>query len=156
GRDLVRMPQHFDAIHARHLDVGHNHVEESAVDLALGRVATGDGFHLVAIAAQGNIEQFADRALVVADENVTHADLLPPPPPAPLPRIPTRRKFRQRRPAPDGAIAPRSWCPCQLPNAPTPCPRAPARSGTRSPGPARFRLQSSTGRARRFFPSAAG
>jgi hypothetical protein len=31
----------------------------------------------VAIAAQRNIEQFANRALVVADEDITHAFFLP-------------------------------------------------------------------------------
>src|SRR3984893_921873 len=75
-RDLMRVPKNFDSIHARHLDVGNNHVEQRAVDFALGQFATGDGFHLVAIAAQGDIEQFADRALVVTDENVTYALLL--------------------------------------------------------------------------------
>jgi hypothetical protein len=44
--------------------------------LRLASVARGDGFDFVAVAAQGYVEQFADRALVVADENVTHAHLL--------------------------------------------------------------------------------
>ena len=168
GRDLVRVAQDFDAIHARHLDVGNNHVEERAVDLALGRFAAGDGFDFMAIAAQGNIEQFADRAFVVADENVTHANLL---------RSCSRARGCQRSSGgcrcggssagdalpwscashfPCAATATRSWCPCRLPNAPTPCPHAPGRSGRRWRGPGRFRLQSSTGTARRFSPSAAG
>ena len=75
-RDLVRMAQDFDAIDDGHLDVGHDHVEERAVDLALCSIASGHGLDLVAIAAQRNVEQFADGAFVVADENVTHAILL--------------------------------------------------------------------------------
>ncbi len=130
GRDLVRVAQDFDPIDARHLDVGNNHVEQRAVDLAFGQFAGSDGFHLVAIAAQGNVEQFADRALVVADENLTHAFLLPRLP-AQLQRMPKRRKFRLRRRAPAAATASRSWRLCRLPTAPTPCLRAPERSGTR-------------------------
>src|SRR5208282_1302005 len=93
GRNLVGVTQDFDAVHARHFDVSNNHVEQRTVDLAFGQLATGDGFHLVAIAAQGNIEKFTDRALVVTDENVTHADLLPlPRQPAPVQKFAPRRK----------------------------------------------------------------
>ena len=80
----MSVAQDFDPVDARHLDVGNDHVEERAVDFALGQLAAGDGFDFVAIAAQGNVEQFADGAFVVDDENVTHASLLrlPLPPPA--------------------------------------------------------------------------
>ena len=140
GRDLMGVAQHFDAVDARHLDVGNDHVEERAVDFALGRIAGGDGFDFVTIAAQGDVEHFADGALVIADQNVTHARLL-------LLRLqrrlrvrrqtlaprqcPAARMFQSRWPRPCAASARRSWCPCRLRNAPTPCPHAPARSGRR-------------------------
>ena len=69
--------QNFDAVDARHLDVGDNHVEERAVDFALGGIPRGNGFDFMTVAAQGNVEQFADGALVITDQNVTHARLLP-------------------------------------------------------------------------------
>src|SRR5271170_3708301 len=125
------MAQDFDSIHARHFDVGNNYVKQGAVDLALGQLASGNGFHLVAVAAQGDIQQFADGAFIVADEDVTHAILLlllPLPKLRwPFQRTPLRMTMesRPRRIAPDAAIAQRSLCPCRLPNAPTPCPRAP-------------------------------
>src|ERR1019366_5469754 len=125
GRNLVGVAQDFDAVDGGHLDVGHDHVEQGAVDLALGRFAAGDGFHFMAIAAQGNVEQFADGALVVADQDVTHGLLLPPQP-ARLGQSRTRRRLRPRFPAPArsrypcAADGPQSWCPCRLRNAPTP------------------------------------
>src|ERR1700758_5563908 len=69
------MAQDFYAIDAWHLDVRNDNVVERAVNLVARRVATGDGFHLVAIATQRNIKQFANGALVIADQNVTHVRL---------------------------------------------------------------------------------
>ena len=77
GRNLVGITQHFDAIDVRHLDVGDDHVEQGALDLAPRSIAAGHGFDFVAFAAQGDVEQFADGALVVADQNATHESLLP-------------------------------------------------------------------------------
>ena len=69
----MRIAQHFDAIGIRHLDIGDDHVIERAVDLPLGILSRLYGFDLVALAAQGDVQHFADRALVVANQNVTHA-----------------------------------------------------------------------------------
>src|SRR5579862_6360823 len=144
------MSQYLDAIDAGHLDVGNDHIEQRAVDLALGQLATGDGFHFVPITAQGDVEQFADRAFVIADENVTHAPLLP----QRQRRNRTRKNCHLSLPLDrGGATAPRNSTPCPPRNAPTPCPRAPARSDTRWRGRVLSHLQNSTGKVRRFFPS---
>ena len=47
-----------------------------------------DGLNLVAVAAQGDFQHLADGALVVANEDVTHAPLLPP--------LPRSRSFSGR------------------------------------------------------------
>ncbi len=78
GRNLVGVAQHFDAIGVRHLDVGDDDVVEGAVELSFGHFAGVDGLDLVTVAAQGDVQHFADGALVVANQNVTHARLLPP------------------------------------------------------------------------------
>ena len=76
--------QHFDAVGMRHLDVGDHDVVEGAIEFPLGLFAGVHGLDLVAVAAQGDIEHFADGALVVANQDVTHALYLPCPPPRPL------------------------------------------------------------------------
>src|SRR3974377_1048670 len=139
--------QNFDAVDVRHLDVGHDDVVQRALNLVLGGLAAGHGFDLVAIAAQGNVEQFADRALVVADEDVTHAFLLP-----------SRRRTTRPAPGPalprGGATAARNSFLFPLPSGPTPCRRGPVRSDRRWRAPTRCRPQSSTETARRSFPFA--
>ncbi len=72
----MSIAQHFDAVGIRHLDVGDDHVIERAVEFLLGTFSGVHGFDLVALAAQGNIQHFADGALVVTNQNVTHALVL--------------------------------------------------------------------------------
>src|ERR1700722_17554738 len=87
-RDPVGMAQYFDAVDVRHLDIGNDYVVERAVDFVLGRLTGLDGFDPVSFAAQGDIEHFADGALVVADQDISHATLL-------LPQPPEARRARQ-------------------------------------------------------------
>src|SRR5271167_2041379 len=160
----MRVTQNFDSVHTRHLDIGDNHVKQRTVDFALGHFSAGNGFYLVAIAAQSDIKEFANRALVIADKNVTHARFLLLP--HLLLELPTQfgwipgskgllrpRPGHERGPArahehgPCSAAGPRNSCLCQLPSAPTPYPRGPAQSGKQSRDRGRFPLQSSTGTA---------
>ena len=74
GRNLVGVAQHFDAVDVRHLDVGDDHVVRARYSIL--RLAASPriyGFDFVAFAAQGDVEHFADGALVIADQDVTHA-----------------------------------------------------------------------------------
>ena len=73
----MRMPQHFDAVDVRHLDVSYDDVVQSAVEFSFRKFARISRLHLVAFAAQRDIQHFADGALVIANQNVTHALLLP-------------------------------------------------------------------------------
>src|ERR1700722_7933981 len=76
----MRVPENFDAIDVRHLDIGNDQIEKIAVNLALRRLARLHGFDAVSVTAQSDIKHFADGAFVVADQNVSHAaSLLPQP-----------------------------------------------------------------------------
>ncbi len=77
-RNAMGVAEHFDAIDVRHLDVGDDDIVERAIDLVFCRLSRLHGFHAVAVAAQGDIEHFANRAFVVADENVSHGTCLRP------------------------------------------------------------------------------
>ena len=78
GRNAVSMTQHFDAIDVWHLDVGDDQIVQSAIDLVFGCLAGLHGFDAMSVAAQGDVEHFADGALIVANQNVSHAaSLLP-------------------------------------------------------------------------------
>src|SRR5437764_6601267 len=66
------MTQNFDTVYGRHLDVGYDDVVESGFDFALRHLTGGDGLNFIALAAQGDVEHFADGALVVTDENIRH------------------------------------------------------------------------------------
>ncbi len=74
----MRMAQDFDAVNVRHFDVSDDEIVKSAVNLVLGRLAGLHGLDAVSVAAEGDIEHFADRALVVADQDVSHATSLRP------------------------------------------------------------------------------
>src|SRR5712692_2959504 len=83
----MRVAEHFDAIGIRHLDIGDDHVVEGAFELPFRILSGLYGLDLVALAAQGNVQHLADGALVIANQNVTHAlYLLCPPPRLPRPR----------------------------------------------------------------------
>src|ERR1700724_834256 len=158
--------QDFHSIHPRHFDVGNNHVEERAVDLAPPRFASVDGFYFVTIAAESNIKQFADGALVIADEDLTHAFLLERWRPRVLQRkamgmtmhLRWLRVGRQERAVAQvqpAVVASQSSRLFQLANGPIPCPHELERSGRRWPVPDRYRLQNSTGKVRKVFQFAA-
>src|SRR5690348_12310621 len=66
------MLQHFDAVDVWHANVGDYDVEQRGVEFANCRLAGVDRLHFVALAPQSNIEHFADRALVVADQEIRH------------------------------------------------------------------------------------
>jgi hypothetical protein len=70
--------ENFDAIGARHFDVGDDDVVKGAVELSLCHFAGVHGLDFVTVAAQGDLQHFADGALVIANQDVTHARLLPP------------------------------------------------------------------------------
>src|SRR5437868_868991 len=158
------MAQHFDAVNVRHIDVGNDEVVKSAVDLALCPLAGIHGLHLVAVAPQGYIEHFAHGALVVTDQNVSHAQSLPRRRPrlwrpARPPQATCVRHFSipaGAGPTPSAATAAPAWCPRPVSSAPTPCLHAPERSDTRSPNRAPCRRQNRTGKAQKFSPTAAG
>src|SRR5450432_2164821 len=139
--------QHFNAIGVRHLYIGDDHVVESAFELPLRVLSRLYGLDLVPLSAQGNVEHLADGALVIANQNVTHAlSLLCPPQPLSqlLPGVLALRPAVSRAcslPQPAGASAGRTRCPLRLAIGPKPCLRVPARSDTRWPGPARCRLR---------------
>ncbi len=75
-RNLVGVLQYLNAIRLRHTDVSDNHVVKRGIDLGLGGFSGIHGLDAVAFAAQSNVEEFADGALVVGYENVTHEHLL--------------------------------------------------------------------------------
>ena len=78
GRNAMRMAQDFDAVDIRHLDIGDDQIVKSAVNFILGGLAGLHRLDAVSVAAQGNVEHFADGALIVANQNVSHAaSLLP-------------------------------------------------------------------------------
>src|SRR5882762_1353452 len=68
--------QDLDAAGLGHADVGDYHVIERGVDLGLGGLSRVHGFDAVAFAAQSDVEEFANGALVVGYKNVTHEHLL--------------------------------------------------------------------------------
>ncbi len=72
------MAQNFDAVNVRHFDVGNDEIVESAVDFILGRLPGLHSFDAVTVAAQSDVEHFADGALVVADQDISHATSLGP------------------------------------------------------------------------------
>src|SRR5450755_3642458 len=158
----MRVAQHFDAIDVGHFDVGDDHVVESAFEFPLGILSGFYGLDLVAFAAQGNIQHLADGALVVANQNVTHAlYLLCPPPPLPRPRkgalVSPPAVSPMGLPLPPGGAAEgQRRYPLRLWSAPKPCLRGPARSDRRWPNPGRCRLRTVTGTVRRSFPPTAG
>src|SRR5437899_10750934 len=139
------MTQNFDAIDGRHLNIGDDDVVKGGLDFAFRHFPRGDGFNFVALAAQGDVEHFADGALVVADENIRHAR-------APLwssqakPRLsaPAERRWILRQPC---ALAAQRCIPGRAWISPTLCLRAPAQSGKQSPGLSRYRPQIATGTA---------
>src|SRR6476469_9242105 len=159
----MRVAQHFDAVGMRHLDVGDDHIVESAFELSLRILSGLDRLDFVALAAQGNIQHLADGALVIANQNVTHALSLPCLPRQRLPRsgegvaVSRPAASRAGSPQPPNAAAEgRRRYPLQLSSAPTLCLRGPGQSDTRWPNPARCLLRTATGRARRFSPPSAG
>jgi hypothetical protein len=76
----------FNAVDTGHFDVGDDHVKQCAIDLPFCQFTASYCFDLVAIAAKGDVEKFADGTFVVTDEDITHASLL--------------LRQRQRRPGP--------------------------------------------------------
>ena len=85
GRNLVRVAQDFDPIHARHLDVGNDHVESALSILRLANsppvtVSTLWPSRRRAMSSSSQIERSSSH-----DENVTHATSS-----APAPRPPAR------------------------------------------------------------------
>src|SRR5579863_281788 len=69
----MSMFKHFDAVNIRHLDIGDDEIVERAVNFVLGGLAGVHGVDSVSLAAQGNVEHFADGALIVANQDVSHA-----------------------------------------------------------------------------------
>src|ERR1700693_4487342 len=130
------MAQHFDAVDVRHFNVGDNYIVERGLNLSLSHFSRGDGFYLVTLAAQGNIEHFADGPLIVADEDIRHArpPLSNPPATSRNPALPAASLLLPR----PSAFARQRCTPGPLLTAPTLCLRAPARFGKQSPGPDRY------------------
>ena len=164
GRYAVGMAKHLDAINIRHLNVGDDDVVKGAVNLVFRRLTGLRGFDAVTIAAQCDVKHFADGALVVADQDISHE-------PSrvrqrtPVPRADRFAAGAQRRcpglgrtfsPSPSAAVSEREQFHDLASIVPTPCLHAPAQSGTQWRGPARYRPRSSIGMARRSFLSAAG
>ncbi len=74
-RNFPAIAQEFDSVHIRHADVGHHDVKHLRGEAALGHFAAGGHFHFVALLAETDFEQLADRALVVDDQQLGHARL---------------------------------------------------------------------------------
>ena len=81
GRNAMGVAKDFDAVDVWHLDVGDDDIIESAINFIFGSLAGLNGFNAVSVAAQGNVEHFADGTFIVADENISHDASLPPQPP---------------------------------------------------------------------------
>src|SRR5208282_1966910 len=119
--------------------------------------------NLVAFAAQGDVQHLADGALVIANQNVTHALLLLPPPQRWC-RVTTiaagARDFLVQQPPPrlpqSDASAAQIYCPDPPWNGQRPCLRELERSGRRWPNPDRCRLRIAIGMAQTPSQSAAG
>src|SRR5580692_7254588 len=150
----MRVAQYLDAIDLRHLNVGHDNVVQGAVEFPHRGLTRVCRLNLVTFAAQSDVQHLADRALVIANENVTHALLLP------WPLRWCRRasrghvvqalsgaqpKFHPRR---SDASAARIRCLGPAWSAPTPCLRGLARSGRRSLNQVRCHLRIATETAR--------
>src|SRR5262245_42828154 len=78
----MSVAQHVNAVDIRHLDISDDEVVEGTVDLPLRGLASIDRLDLVAIASQRDIQHFADRALIIAHQDISHALFLPRPRPA--------------------------------------------------------------------------
>src|SRR5579864_2447274 len=160
GRDFVSVAQHFNAVDVRHFDIGDDDVIKRTINLVFGTLPGLDCLNAMTFAAQGDIQHFADGAFVVANKNVSHAHLLPPPQPQTQPSA-VRATYRlpqcvQPRGAPPrgGGVSGQMSCPGPASIWPILSHREPARSGKRSPTPGRCRLRSWIGRVRRSFRSA--
>src|ERR1041384_7304395 len=70
--------QHLDAVRFRHLDICNDDIENGALKLFLGGVTTVNDLNLIPLTPKSDFQHFADGAFVVANEDVTHAPLLPP------------------------------------------------------------------------------
>src|SRR5579872_3584656 len=147
----MRMAQHFDAVNVRHLDVSDDDVVQRPINFVLGRLPRLHGLHAMSLAPQGNVEHFTNGALVVADQNISHATSLQRPKrlvaaqsssarPCPTQQSPPPQAAPHR----DGAIVGQTSFPAPAWNAPTPCLRAPAPPGKQWRDPVPYRLQSST------------
>src|SRR5580704_13834760 len=79
----MSMTQDFDAIDRRHLDISNDQIVKCAVNFVFRRLAGLHGLNPMPVAAQGDVEHFADGALVVANQNVSHEPSLPLPQPEP-------------------------------------------------------------------------
>ena len=69
-RDLDEVPQllqHFEAVHARHLDVEEHQVGRLALDQLDAFLAGGRLHHVVAVVFERHLQRVADRRLVVDD-----------------------------------------------------------------------------------------
>src|SRR5271168_5552782 len=68
GRNFLGILQQLDAIHIGHADVGDDDVEDLGGEAALGGLAVGNDFDLVAFLAEADFEQLGDGGFVVNDE----------------------------------------------------------------------------------------
>ena len=72
GRDLDEMPQllqHFEAVHARHLDVEEHEVGRFALDQLDAFLARRRQHHVVAVVLERHLQRVADRRLVIDDQD---------------------------------------------------------------------------------------
>ena len=77
GRNFLAELQQFDAGRVRHANIGNHDVENLGFQFAARGFAVQGHFDAMAFLAKGNLQQFANGALVVDDQNVSHIDLLP-------------------------------------------------------------------------------
>ncbi len=71
-RNLLAELQKFDARGVRHADVGNHDVKNLRFELPAGGLAVHGHFDAVAFLAKGDLQQFADGAFVVDDQNMSH------------------------------------------------------------------------------------
>src|SRR5438552_18402087 len=74
-RNTAGMLHYVDSIGGGDLDVGDPNIVERAVEFLASGLAGSRHVDLVAIFAQHQIEQLADGAIVIADEQITHVPL---------------------------------------------------------------------------------
>src|SRR5581483_4353864 len=152
-RGLTGVAQHFNAVVIRHLDVADYNIIQSAVQLFDGGLARGDGFNAMPFFAKRDFQDFADGASIITNQDVTHAPLLP---------LPVATELSRLWAGPLTPLERRAGTPTGTPTLFLASssrryePYVRARSGIRSRALSRCRLQSATGKARRFFPLTAG